>query len=173
MDFVQVRVDSCDPEKVVGEIQVKGINIFSGYYRNEAATKAAFTEDGWFKTGDLGTIDKQGNIYLKGRCKNLLLSSNGQNIYPEEIEPIICEQPYVQESVVVQRGDKLVALVYLDQDAVRKDGLTREDLAELAMTIMNGANRRLPKYSALSKVEFMDEPFIKSAKMSIKRYLYK
>lgn len=173
MDFVKVRVDSCDPENVVGEIQAKGINLFSGYYNNEEATREAFTEDGWFRTGDLGTIDRKGNIYLKGRCKNLLLSSNGQNIYPEEIEPLVCEQPYVQECVVVQRGDKLVALTYLDQDSVRKDGLTGEDLADLSERIMQNVNAKLPKYSCLSKVSFVDEPFVKTPKMSIKRYLYK
>lgn len=173
MDFVKVRVDSCDPENVVGEIQAKGINLFSGYYNNEEATREAFTEDGWFRTGDLGTIDRKGNIYLKGRCKNLLLSSNGQNIYPEEIEPLVCEQPYVQECVVVQRGEKLVALTYLDQDSVRKDGLTGEDLADLSERIMQNVNAKLPKYSCLSKVSFVDEPFVKTPKMSIKRYLYK
>lgn len=173
MDFVKVRVDSCDPENVVGEIQAKGINLFSGYYNNEEATREAFTEDGWFRTGDLGTIDRKGNIYLKGRCKNLLLSSNGQNIYPEEIEPLVCEQPYVQECVVVQRGEKLVALTFLDQDSVRKDGLTGEDLADLSERIMQNVNAKLPKYSCLSKVSFVDEPFVKTPKMSIKRYLYK
>lgn len=173
MDFVQVRVDSCDPENIVGEIQAKGINLFSGYYNNEAATQAAFTEDGWFKTGDLGTIDKDGNIYLKGRCKNLLLSSNGQNIYPEEIEPIVCEQPYALECVVVQRGEKLVGLVYPDYDAMKKDNLTQEDISDVSTRILIGSNTRLPKYSQLAKVELVNEPFEKTPKMSIKRYLYK
>jgi len=173
MDFVTLRIDSEDPENVPGEIQAKGVSLFSGYYRNEEATREAFTEDGWFNTGDLGVMDKEGNVFIRGRRKNLLLSSNGQNIYPEEVEPIVNSQPYVQECVVVQRGDKLVALVYLNPDEVEKGGFGPEMKDKLRTVIMNNSNSRLPKYSQIAKVEYVDEPFIKTPKMSIKRYLYK
>lgn len=173
MSYVQVKIDSTDPEHVAGEILAKGVNIFSGYYKNENANRAAFTEDGWFRTGDLGTIDAEGNIYLKGRCKTMLLTSNGQNIYPEEMECTINSHDFVTESLVVMRGDKLVALVTLDEDAIGRAELTGEDRSDLPSSILAEVNKRLPRYSQLSKVEVMAEPFQKTPKMSIKRYLYK
>lgn len=173
MSYVELKIDSADPEHVAGEILAKGVNIFSGYYKNENANRAAFTEDGWFRTGDLGTIDAEGNIYLKGRCKTMLLTSNGQNIYPEEMECTINSNDFVTESLVVMRGDKLVALVTLDEDAIGHAELTGEDRADLPSSILAEVNKRLPRYSQLSKVEVMAEPFQKTPKMSIKRYLYK
>lgn len=173
MSYVQIKIDSADPEHVAGEILAKGVNIFSGYYKNENANRAAFTEDGWFRTGDLGTIDAEGNIYLKGRCKTMLLTSNGQNIYPEEMECTINSNDFVTESLVVMRGDKLVALVTLDEDAIGRAELTGEDRSDLPSNILAEVNKRLPRYSQLSKVEVMAEPFQKTPKMSIKRYLYK
>lgn len=173
MSYVELKIDSADPEHVAGEILAKGVNIFSGYYKNENANRAAFTEDGWFRTGDLGTIDAEGNIYLKGRCKTMLLTSNGQNIYPEEMECTINSNDFVTESLVVMRGDKLVALVTLDEDAIGRAELTGEDRADLPSSILAEVNKRLPRYSQLSKVEVMAEPFQKTPKMSIKRYLYK
>lgn len=170
MDFVKLRIDSEDPENVVGEIQAKGINLFSGYFKNEKATKAAFTDDGWFNTGDLGLIDRKGNVYIKGRSKSMLLSSNGQNIYPEEIECQINSMPYVQESLVISRADKLVALVCIDEKAVQKDG---KDIEALRAELLDGINAKVPKYSRISKVEFLPEPFQKTPKQSIKRFLYK
>ncbi len=171
MSYVQLKIDSQDPEHIAGEILAKGTNIFSGYYKNEAATKAAFTPDGWFRTGDLGTIDARGDVFLKGRSKTMLLTSNGQNIYPEEMECVIDSNKYVSESLVVMRGDKLVALVAPDEEAVK--GLTAEDRSDLPSIIMGEVNKKLPKYSQLASVELMKEPFQKTPKMSIKRYLYK
>ncbi|MCQ2144096.1 MAG: AMP-binding protein, partial [Bacteroidales bacterium] len=131
VDRAEVRIDSENPEKVAGEIQARGMNIMSGYYKNESATKAAFTEDGWMNTGDLGVIDAKGNIFIRGRSKNMILSSNGQNIYPEEIESIVNSEPYVVESVVVDRASKLVALVYLDAAKLRKDGYDADTIPSL------------------------------------------
>lgn len=173
VDCATIRIDSVDMHKVAGEIQAKGENICLGYYKNEAATKAAFTEDGFLKTGDLGIIDKAGNIFIKGRSKSMILSANGQNIYPEEVEAVINSQPYVTESVVVDRASKLVALVYLDQDAIKKAGLDQETIADIPENIKTASNKELPVYSKLTKVEIVLEPFAKTPKMSIKRFMYK
>ena len=173
VDCAQVRIDSEDMYKIAGEIQAKGDNICIGYYKNEEATKAAFTEDGYLKTGDLGIMDKAGNIYIKGRSKNMILSASGQNIYPEEIEAIVNSQKYVTESVVVDRASKLVALVYLDQDNIKKDGLDEETISDIPENIKLNTNNKLPNYSQVAKVEVVLEPFEKTPKMSIKRFLYK
>jgi len=157
----------------VGQIQARGTSIMSGYYKNEEATKAAFTEDGWLNTGDLGVIDADGNIFIRGRSKNMILSSNGQNIYPEEIEAAVNNQPYVVESVVVDRASKLVALVYLDQKKIEADGLDGEAVSEKMHDMQSLLNKSLPLYSQISKVEIVDAPFEKTPKMSIKRFLYK
>ena len=170
VDSVEVRIDSDDPYKKVGEIQAKGNSIMSGYYKNEEATNAAFTADGWLRTGDLGLLDKKGNIYIKGRSKNMILSANGQNIYPEEIEAEVNNQPYVVESVVVDRGTKLVALVYMDAEKAKSEGV---DLEAYKKTIMSEVNLTMPAYSKLTMVEYMDQPFEKTPKMSIKRFMYK
>jgi long-chain acyl-CoA synthetase len=169
IDFVQVRIDSENPYKIVGEIQAKGVNIMSGYYKNEEATKAAFTEDGWMNTGDLGLLDKKGNIYIKGRSKNMILSPNGQNIYPEEIEAVINNQPYVVESVVVSRGAALVGLVYFDADKAASESV---DMDEHIKAMIKEINAQMPAYSKLSAIEKVDTPFEKTPKMSIKRFLY-
>ena len=170
VDSVEVRIDSEDPINIVGEIQAKGISLMSGYYKNEEATKAAFTEDGWMRTGDLGVLDSLGNIYIRGRSKNMILSANGQNIYPEEIEAAINNQDYVIESVVVDRGASLVALVYVDKDKIAADGLE----LEAQMNHMKAeVNKSMPSYSKIAKVEVMDQPFEKTPKMSIKRFMYK
>ena len=170
VDSVEVRIDSDDPYNKVGEIQAKGISLMSGYYKNEEATKAAFTEDGWMRTGDLGVIDSLGNIYIRGRSKNMILSANGQNIYPEEIEAVINNQPYVVESVVVDRGASLVALVYVDGDKLTADGFNIDEQMD-AMRLE--VNKAMPAYSKIAKVEVMDAPFEKTPKMSIKRFMYK
>lgn len=169
----EVRIDSGNPSKVAGEIQAKGANICSGYYKNEEANAVAFTEDGFFRTGDLGIIDKNGNIFIRGRLKNMILSSSGQNIYPEEVEAVVNSQPYVVESVVVDRSSKLVALVYLDEAGIKRDALPGEAVAALPETICENSNRHLPPYSKISKVELVPTPFEKTLKMSIKRFLYK
>ena len=170
IDCVKLRIDSENPETEVGEIQAKGISLFSGYFKNERATKAAFTDDGWFNTGDLGLIDRKGNVYIKGRSKSMLLSSNGQNIYPEEIECIINSLDYVVESLVVSRGSKLVALVQLDGKQIRNDGADSERIAN---RIKLNVNSKVPVYSRLHNVEITSEPFQKTPKFTIKRFLYK
>ena len=169
IDTVEVRIDSEDPYNKVGEIQARGLNIMSGYYKNEEATKAAFTEDGWMRTGDLGLLDKKGNIFIKGRSKNMILSANGQNIYPEEIEAVINNQPYAIESVVVNRGATLVALVYADSEKMKADGV---DVMVQMETLKAEVNKSMPAYSKINKVEVMTEPFVKTPKMSIKRFMY-
>ena len=170
VDSVEVRIDSDDPYNKVGEIQAKGYSLMSGYYKNEEATKAAFTEDGWMRTGDLGLLDSKGNIFIKGRSKNMILSANGQNIYPEEIEAVVNNQPYVIESVVVDRGARLAALVYMDAEKAKSEGV---NLDEYKAVIMTEVNKSMPAYSKLNIVEFMDQPFEKTPKMSIKRFMYK
>ena len=170
IDTVEVRIDSEDPYTKVGEIQARGMNIMSGYYKNEEATKAAFTEDGWMRTGDLGLLDKKGNIFIKGRSKNMILSANGQNIYPEEIEAAVNNQPYIIESVVVNRGARLVALVYADAEKAKAEGT---DLEAYKAVIMAEVNKSMPSYSKINIVEYMDQPFEKTPKMSIKRFMYK
>lgn len=169
IDTVEIRIDSENPYKVVGEIQARGTNIMSGYYKNQEATEAAFTPDGWMRTGDLGLLDKKGNVFIKGRSKNMILSPNGQNIYPEEIEAVINMQPYVVESIVLGRGASLVALVYMDAEKMEQDAVNSD---EYRKTLMAEVNRQMPAYSKLSDVERMNSPFEKTPKMSIKRFLY-
>ena len=170
---VKVRIDSEDPENIAGEIQAKGDNIMKGYYKNEEATAAAFTDDGYLRTGDLGIMDAEGNIFIKGRSKNMILSANGQNIYPEELEAVVNNLNYVSESVVVDRAGKIVALVYFDGDAIRRDGLDDETISDLPEKVRLASNRQLPAYSQIAKVEVVTVPFEKTPKMSIKRFLYK
>ncbi len=173
VDVAEVRIDSEDPHNVVGEIQARGENITIGYYNNPEATANAFTEDGWLKTGDLGIMDAEGNIFIRGRSKNMILGPSGQNIYPEEIEAVVNNQDYVLESVVVDRGGKLVALVYLDEQAIAKSLLDAEAKDSIPDNIRLASNRQLPVYSQLAKVEIRDVPFEKTPKMSIRRFLYK
>ncbi|MBR1595842.1 MAG: AMP-binding protein [Phocaeicola sp.] len=164
----EIRIDSEDPQKTAGEIQAKGQNLTIGYYKNPEANAAAFTDDGWFRTGDLGLIDKEGNIFIRGRIKSMILNSNGQNIYPEEVEAVLSSCPYVSESVVVDRNGKVVALVYpeIPEDV---DKATISGIPEL---IRITANKSLPAYSHITKVELVEQPFEKTPKMSIKRFLY-
>ncbi|MBR6945773.1 MAG: AMP-binding protein [Prevotella sp.] len=164
----EIRIDSEDPKNVAGEIQARGENITIGYYKNPEANAVAFTDDGWFRTGDLGTMDEEGNIFIRGRIKSMILNSSGQNIYPEEIEAVLSSCPYVNESIVVDRKGKIVALVYpeLPDDMDKK---SRNGIPEL---IRNTANKSLPNYSKIAKVKLVEEPFEKTPKMSIKRFLY-
>ena len=173
VDCATVRIDSEDPEHIAGEIQAKGENITIGYFKNPEASANAFTEDGFLRTGDLGIMDKEGNIFIKGRSKSMILTANGQNVYPEELEAIVNNQPCVSESVVVDRAGKIVALVYLDKDAIKAAGLDDEAVADLPEKIRTGANRQLPNYSKIAQVETVLVPFEKTPKMSIKRFLYK
>lgn len=174
VDCAHVRIDSVNAATVVGEIQAKGDNICLGYYKNDAATKAAFTSDGYLCTGDLGLIDNEGNIYIKGRSKCMILSASGQNIYPEEVEAVMNNQEYVAESLLVEReNNKLVALIYLNPDELKNDGKTDEDIPEIAKDLLHAINKRMPNYSQVSKIELQTVPFEKTPKMSIKRYMYK
>ena len=174
VDCAHVRIDSKDPANIVGEIQAKGDNICIGYYHNDTATQAAFTEDGYLHTGDLGLIDKAGNIYIKGRSKCMILSASGQNIYPEEVEAIMNNQDYVAESLLVEReGNKLVALIYLNPDELKNDDIKEEDIPDLTKDLLHDINKKMPNYSQISKIELRKDPFEKTPKMSIKRYLYK
>ena len=172
VDCAEVRIDSEDPHGIAGEILAKGTNICSGYYKYPEADSAVFTADGYLHTGDLGTIDKDGNIFIRGRSKTMFLSANGQNIYPEELEAVINSRPYVAESVVVDRGGKLVALVFLDQKAIDDAKLTPETVSDIPEDIRRSSNRKLPAYSQIAKVEIVTAPFEKTPKMSIKRFLY-
>ena len=168
-----VRIDSEDPTSKDGEIQVKGINVMKGYYKNEEATKAVFTEDGWMRTGDLGVLDKEGNIYIHGRSKNMILGPSGQNIYPEEIEDKLNSMPCVVESIVVEREGKLVALVFPDTSAEGKKLLGTKSLTQLMEENRVAVNKDLPNYSPISAIELVASEFEKTPKRSIKRYLYK
>lgn len=170
---MELRIDSPDPAQVVGEIQARGENVMLGYYRNEEATRAAFTEDGWLRTGDLGLMDEEGNLFIKGRSKSMILGPSGQNIYPEEVEGELNNMPLVVESLVVEREGKLVALVFPDFEAAAADGKrTREELEAAMEANREEVNRRLPGYSQIARVEVFSEEFEKTPKRSIKRYLY-
>jgi long-chain acyl-CoA synthetase len=168
-----VRIDSEDPTGKDGEIQVKGINVMRGYYKNEEATKAAFTEDGWMRTGDLGVLDKEGNIYIHGRSKNMILGASGQNIYPEELEDKLNSMPCVAESIVLERDHKLVALVFPDTSAEGKQLLGTKSLTQQMEENREAVNADLPQYSQISAIELVASEFEKTPKRSIKRYLYK
>lgn len=169
---LEVRIDSSNPRRVLGEIQCKGDAVMLGYYKNEEATKAAFTKDGWLKTGDMGVMDAKGNIYIKGRCKNMILTGSGQNIYPEEIEDKINNLPYVVESLVVGRKNALVALVVADYEGAGKDGVSEDELNKLIDANVKGLNAELPNYSQIAVTEVRREPFEKTPKQSIRRFMY-
>lgn len=167
----EVRIDSSDPERIPGEIQSRGPNLTVGYYKNPEADAAAWTADGWLRTGDLGIMDENGNLFIRGRIKSLILSSSGQNIYPEEIEQVLSESPVVEESIVLDRGGKIVALVYPKTGAL--SNLDAQEQDKLAVELRNLCNQHLPKFSQIASVEWMDLPFERTAKGSIKRHLYK
>ena len=170
---MEVKIDSHDPENVPGEILARGLNVMLGYYKNEEATQNTLDKEGRYHTGDLGTMDAEGNIFIKGRSKNMLLSSNGQNIYPEEIEDQLNSLPMVMESVVVQRGDKLAALVHPDFEEAKTMGLSTDDLQKLMEENRATINAELPAYSKITEIEIHEDEFEKTPKKSIKRYLYK
>ena len=170
---MEVKIDSPNPKLVPGEILTRGLNVMLGYYKNEEATRQALDSEGWYHTGDLGTMDEHGNVFIKGRSKNMLLGSNGQNIYPEEIEDKVNSMALVVESVVVQRGEKLVALVYPDYDEAKKMGFTRQEICDVMEQNRTQLNLVLPAYAKLTDIEIQTEEFEKTPKKSIKRYLYK
>ena len=164
----ELRIDSEDPQHIPGEIQAKGPNLTIGYYKNPEATAAAFTDDGWFRTGDLGVIDDKRNIFIRGRIKSMILNSSGQNIYPEEVEAVLASCQYVDECLVVDREGKIVALVYTELPEDMDD----KTKAAIPGIIRDAANKSLPNYSKISKVEMMSAPFEKTPKRTIKRFLY-
>lgn len=170
---MEVKTDSPDPYNVPGEIFARGTNVMLGYYKNEEATHQALDSDGWYHTGDLGLIDADGNVFIKGRSKNMLLGANGQNIYPEEIEDKLNSMAMVVESLVIQKDDKLVALVYPDYEEARNLGFSKDDLQNIMEQNMAELNQVMPSYCKISKIRLQDEEFEKTPKKSIKRYLYK
>ncbi|MDH6355281.1 long-chain acyl-CoA synthetase [Dysgonomonas sp. PH5-45] len=171
-DIMELRVDSPDPYNTLGEIQVRGENVMAGYYKNEEATKAAFTSDGWLKTGDLGTTDSNNRIYLRGRSKTMILGPSGQNIFPEEIEAKINNMPYVSESLVVLRNNKLVALVYPDYEAMDADGIDTGELQVIMDANKQELNKMVAGYENITAMNIYPTEFEKTPKKSIKRYLY-
>lgn len=170
---VEIRIDSSNPAKIPGEIQAKGASVMNGYYKNAEATNATFTKDGWLKTGDMGLMDKNENIFIKGRCKNMILTANGQNVYPEEIEDLLNQLPMVAESLVVGRKHGLVALIVPNPDAVKEAGLSADELQKVMEQNVMALNEKLPAYSKLTVCEIKSEPFEKTPKLSIKRFMYK
>lgn len=169
---MEMKIDSSDPENIPGEILVRGDNVFLGYYKNEKATKEAFTEDGWFRTGDLGVIDSDGFLFIKGRCKTMILGPSGQNIYPEEIEGEINNMPYVIESLVIEDNGKLTALIYPDSELAVANGLDKAQLYETLKASIKEMNTHNPNYCSVANVELFPEEFEKTPKKSIKRFLY-
>jgi long-chain acyl-CoA synthetase len=172
LDCMEVRIDSEDPYNIAGEIQVKGQNVMVGYYKNEAASKGVFTDDGWLRTGDLGTIDENNNIFIRGRSKSMILGPSGQNIYPEEIEAKLNNLPFVMESLVVEKKHNLIALVYPDYDAIDDAGISPDHLVKIMEENKAELNKMVASYEKLSDIQLYPNEFEKTPKKSIKRYLY-
>ncbi len=169
---MEIKIDSPDPQNIPGEILTKGMNVMLGYYKNEEATKAAITPDGWLHTGDLGVLDAEGNLTIRGRSKNMILGPDGQNIYPEEIESELGSMPYVSECIVIQQEGKLVGLVYPDFDLANKEGIVNGKMATVMEENRVQLNQKLPNYCQISRIKIFYEEFEKTPKKSIKRYLY-
>ena len=169
---MEVKIDSPDPQTIPGEILTRGLNVMLGYYKNEEATRETIDKDGWYHTGDLGTMDIEGNVFINGRSKNMLLGANGQNIYPEEIEDKLNSMPMVVESIVVQRDQKLVALVYPDLEEAKNMNFSTSDLQNIMNENLANLNQLLPAYEKITEIEIYEEEFAKTPKKSIKRYLY-
>ena len=173
VDHMEVKILSSDPQNIAGEIVARGTNTMLGYYKNEEATRQALDEEGWYHTGDLATMSADGHVFIRGRIKNMLLGSNGQNVYPEEIEDKLNSMAMVNESIVIQRENKFVALVYPDIEEAHNMGFTQEDLENIMEQNRQELNSLLPAYSQLSSIQLHEEEFAKTPKKSIKRYLYK
>ena len=169
---LEIKIDSADPVNVAGEILVKGANVFLGYYKNEEATDAVFTEDGWFRTGDMGVIDEEGSLYIRGRSKCMILGPSGQTIYPEEVETVINSQPYVVDSLVVEEDGGLTGIIYPDFAQGAKEGMDQRKFAKFIEDMLPELNKELPNYARLKKIKVMTEDFERTPKKSIKRYLY-
>ena len=169
---IEIRIDSTDPERIPGEVQVRGANVFLGYYKNEEATRQSFTDDGWFRTGDMGIMDSDGYLFLRGRSKCMILGPSGQNIYPEELEAVINNVNYVVDSLVIEDGGGLTALVYPDYHQGELDGMNRAALEARISGTLPEINKEIPNYAQIKKIEFLPEDFERTPKRSIKRYLY-
>ncbi len=169
---MQIRIASADPANIPGEIQVKGDNVFLGYFKNEEATAEVFTEDGWFRTGDMGILDEEGSLFIKGRTKCMILGPSGQNIYPEEVETVVNAQPFVVDSLVIEDDGGLTALIYPDFQQGEKEGMSQEAMVKYMEGTLSELNTILPNYARLKKIEVMSEDFERTPKKSIKRYLY-
>ena len=169
---MRVKIDSPDPEHITGEILVKGTNLMLGYYKNEEATKEVFTDDGWLKTGDLGTLDRDNFVFIRGRDKNLILGASGQNIYPEEIEERLNASPYVEESLAIEEEGKIIALIVPNKEAIAENNIPQTELENLFQEVLNEVNEQLPAYSRLTSFQLREEEFEKTPKRSIKRFLY-
>ena len=170
---MEVKIDSTDPRNVPGELLARGTNTMLGYYKNDEATSLALDKEGWYHSGDLALMDENGYVYIKGRSKNMLLGANGQNIYPEEIEDKLNSMTLVVESLIIQKGEKLVALIYPDYDEAKALGFSKEDLQQVMEQNLIELNQIIPSYSKVSSFKIQDEEFEKTPKKSIKRYLYK
>ena len=169
---MEIRIDSHDPAAIPGEIQVKGDNVFLGYFKNEEATAEVMTDDGWFKTGDMGLLDTDGSLFIKGRTKCMILGPSGQNIYPEEVETVINSQPYVVDSLVVEDDGGLTALIYPNFQQGAQDGMKQDAFIKYMENTLPELNKELPNYAKIKKIEVMAEDFERTPKKSIKRYLY-
>lgn len=169
---MEMKIDSPDPENIPGELLVKGANVFLGYYKNEEATREVLDADGWLHTGDMGVIDADGYLFLRGRSKCMILGPSGQNIYPEEVEAVLDTRPYVLESLVIEDNGGLTALIYPDFDAAAKDGMNQATFIKYIEDTLPEVNKELPNYAKLKKIEVMSEAFERTPKKSIKRYLY-
>ncbi|HSL86632.1 MAG TPA: hypothetical protein VK861_06830, partial [Bacteroidales bacterium] len=172
VDTLEVKIDSADPQNEIGEIILRGENVMQGYYKNEKATKEMIDEDGWMHTGDLGVMDSEGNIFIKGRSKSMLLGPSGKNIFPEEIEAVINNQNYIAESVVISENNKLIGLIYPDYETMKKDNISEEQLQTILEETRRVVNERVPDYMAVHKFRVHPEEFAKTPKRSIKRFLY-
>lgn len=169
---MEIKIDSPDPENIPGEVLVKGANVFLGYYKNEEATASVFDKDGWFHTGDMGVMDNEGFLFLKGRSKCMILGPSGQNIYPEEIEGVVNNVTYVVDSLVIEDHGILVSLIYPDYHQAELDGLSKEELEAKIQETLPEINKQIPNYAKIAKIEFLPEDFERTPKRSIKRYLY-
>jgi long-chain acyl-CoA synthetase len=172
VDTLEVTIDSPDPEKIVGEIILRGENVMTGYYKNEKATREMIDSKGWMHTGDLGVIDSEGNIFIKGRSKSMILGPSGKNIYPEEIESVINNKNYIMESLVISEDNKLIGLIFPDYEMMKRDNISEEQLVSILDQTRKEVNERLPDFMSVSKYRIHPEEFVKTPKRSIKRFLY-
>ena len=170
---IELKIDSPDPHHVAGEVMVRGHVVFTGYYKNPEATRAVLSEDGWFRTGDLGTVDEMGRVFLVGRSKSMILGTNGQNIFPEEIEVVLNQLPYVQESLIVSRGGRLTALIVPNQNLLAEQNIDAATLGQIMDNNLSDLNKKIPAYSAVGGYEILFDPFAKTPKGSIKRFMYR